>query len=322
MKRLSLCIRYWRWCNNNCTFCFEKNNSFDDMFFKPSKEALDANNALVDKLINEQKYDFFTFKIMGGELFAYPKIAMHLKETIVKFHRYYKEHNLIDFIQNNSNVPETLVVASNLLYQDHSSLDLSLDALMELEDIKSTMMVSYDLVGRFANDAALNLYFKNYKHVFEKYGKVIRPVVSFILSKQNMAALVSKRQTLAKKIFDELYYQMKAPFDMSLLLNDDRINDFKYKTGLLDQFIDLMIEKYPRLLNVYVDTKNYRRYHTDRLTIQGGQIFDEESLYAKKNKMNCLLCPQYLKCHHSYSQISYNAFDCDVKRILEKCERF
>lgn len=72
-KRLSLCLRYWSKCNNRCSFCFEDSSSFQKLkaeeFRDPSVRAIRQNNAVAGRLIDDGDYDFFTFKLMGGELF-------------------------------------------------------------------------------------------------------------------------------------------------------------------------------------------------------------------------------------------------------------
>lgn len=191
-RRLSLCIRYWDWCNNNCTFCFEKSKTFNYMFGMPSCEAVDKNNENIRKLVNGSKYDFFTFKILGGELFAIKDEAiMHkIADSVKYFYDVFDNAGLVEHIETHV-VPETLVIASNLLYSDRTALHICLDALREKgHNIKATMMVSYDLHGRFNAPGKLEQYYSNYMHIFNDYKDVVRPVVSFIMSKQNMEALV------------------------------------------------------------------------------------------------------------------------------------
>jgi len=52
-------------------------------------------------------------------------------------------------------------------------------------------MSSYDLYGRFSNEDAIMKFFNNYTTVSARYKDIITPVASFILSKQNMQAIVS-----------------------------------------------------------------------------------------------------------------------------------
>lgn len=321
-----MCIRYWDQCNNNCTFCFEKNKSFDGMFSKPSTYAIEKNNECIKSLIDYDKYNYYTFKILGGELFFTTDkvISNALADTIEYFYSVFEQSGMLDKIESGQKIPETLVIASNLLYKDNSTLYQSLDVLKsKTRKTNASMMVSYDLYGRFANEKSVELYYNNYLDIFNKYRDVVRPVVSFIMSKQNINMLSQQVKSRELEVFDALY-ALDAPFDMTLLLNDSHVNMFSYTKEELHKFIDIILEKYPKFISVFLDTNDHINFKniSHHLTIQGGQVLKEETLFNKHQKEDCLLCEEYNRCRHSYADISYNAFECDVKEILRRCANY
>ena len=121
------------------------------MFGMPSCDAVDINNEQVKNLVDKEKYDFYTFKILGGELFAIKdeKVMQKIADSVEYFYDVFDNAGLVDYITSHT-VPETLVIASNLLYTDRTALHMCLDRLRSKgKNIKATMMVSYDLYGRF-----------------------------------------------------------------------------------------------------------------------------------------------------------------------------
>lgn len=318
-KRLSLCIRFWGFCNNSCDFCFEQKESFKKLntdYWSPSIAALDENMSVVNKLVNQDNYEYWTFKLMGGELFATNDIDIQRKlAEVIKTLR--SQYNHIEKqILDDPCSPETIVLASNLLNPNANGLKMALDELKAKSPIKSTVMASYDLNGRFHNDYSLETYMKNIQMIRHEYGSHVTPVVSMTMTKQNINELLT--QDTAKKTINyfNYLYDNGFAFDLSLLLNDCNVHKFAYSKSELDDFIDLLVNRYPRLLNTFKDTKKYHAYRTNRLTIQCGEILNEHNLHNESNDLNCLICSQYKKCHHSYGNISYNAYDCDVKEIL------
>ena len=290
------------------------------MFGMPSCDAVDINNEQVKNLVDKEKYDFYTFKILGGELFAIKdeKVMQKIADSVEYFYDVFDNSGLVDYITTHT-VPETLVIASNLLYTDRTALHMCLDRLRSKgNNIKATMMVSYDLYGRFNSPVKLQQYYDNYMHIFNDYSDVVRPVVSFIMSKQNMEALIKQNKSEELEIFNELY-RIGAPFDMTLLLNDSHVDQFAYSRELLVEYIQMVKELYPRFVSVYKDSKRYRSYDTIRYTIQGGKVLDEKDLFNVAQKHDCLLCPEYMQCHHSQADVSYNATYCDVREFLRLC---
>lgn len=323
-KRLSLCIRYWAYCNNKCDFCFEHSTSFNQLrssYNRPSVQAIESNNLIARHEIVSGNYDFYTFKLMGGELFCVkePQIVDSLVKTFEWIYSIYENSGLLDEIYQNRDVStETLVIASNLMYDDRIALKSCLDVLKGRKSIAASTMLSYDLVGRFKTESSLKQYFKNVCWLCENYHDVVKIIPSFVLSRQNMEALIEQRPTLEQQYFDEMY-KMGLSFDIQLLLKDDHIQDFAYSKTLLHQFVNILAEKYPRLLSVFKARSMYKTYQPIRKTIQCRNVFAEELFYHDRVSTNCLICPLFNICHHSYSDISYNATDCDVKAFLLRC---
>lgn len=324
-RRLSLCLRYWSYCNNRCSFCFEDTNAFDELkskFHDPSVFAIDENNARAAELISASEYDFYTFKLMGGELFCFnrPEITKKLVETVEWIYSVYETHNLLNEIsENKKDIPETLVIASNLMFSDREPLSRCLDVLKGKQNINASTMLSFDLAGRFMSSKTLTEYYDNILYLVENYSDTVKLIPSLVLSRQNMDILTNARQCSELDIFDKMY-DSGLTFDIQLLLNDAHIGMFAYSERELKNFVLRLRDRYPRLVEVFKARTLYKQYITTRKTIQCGKVYDEESFYNKSGSDNCLTCGYYKCCHHSYSGISYNATDCDAKEFLKQCE--
>ena len=189
-KRLSLCLRYWSKCNNRCSFCFEDSSTFSRLrngkFRNPSVWAIRQNNEVAQSLVDGGKYDFFTFKLMGGELFNVvdTDIISELVRTVKWICGVYKQHRLVDEIsENRKKITETLIIASNLMYDDTRSIESCLSELCENDYIAASTMFSFDLDGRFNSETSLNQYMRNIKLMRQRYGRYVKIIPSMVLTR-------------------------------------------------------------------------------------------------------------------------------------------
>ena len=325
-KRLSFNIRYWSKCNNKCTFCFEDSDTYTNIFCNPSVEAIDANNAVVKRMVNESNYDTYAFKLLGGELFYVrnKEIIKRLADTVDWIYDVYDSRGIIPTLDKAKDgfCQETLLIASTLLYKEPDAMNACLDVLASKPcSIHPSMMLSYDLHGRFIRPGMADRYYKNYCDIVNNYPGLIRPVVSFLFSRQNMEILANQTPCRELEIFDELY-NMGAPFDGTLLYNDSHIDYFAYTVDQLHAFVDVLFRKYPRILRSFVNifgvAREYHSHVTTRVTVQGGAAFSDNDFFEKDKTKDhkCLCCSEYSQCVHCWPDISYNVTHCDVREII------
>ena len=321
-KRLSVCLRYWRYCNNNCSFCFERSEQFKDIMDEmPSVDAILKNDAVAKSLMAKDKYQRYTFKILGGELFAITdkSIITALADSVQFYCNAIAD--AIEQYPDDANIQEPFVFASNMLYDDPTAMYTCFDRIAEnsqrYSKMKISMMSSYDLYGRFSNEDAIMKFFNNYTTVSARYKDIISPVASFILSKQNMQAIVSQKKCLELDVFNEIYNR-GYPMDIQLLYNDSKLCQFKYSKEDLINFAKVMKERYPRVLKTLFNFgRLYNKMISDRYTVQNGRVFQEQDIFnTNMAQQKCLLCKDMHKCRNTFHEVEYNVTKCDIQYFL------
>lgn len=321
-KRLSICLRYWRYCNNNCSFCFERSEQFKGIMDEiPSVDAILKNDAIAKSLMAKDEYQRYTFKMLGGELFAITdKTIINALADSIQFYC----DTIVDAIEkypNDISDQDPIVVASNMLYDDPIAMHTCFDRIAEngqrYKKIRISMMSSYDFYGRFKNASDIMKFYENYIAISNRYKNIVTPVASFILSRQNMQAIVSQKKTIELDVFNQIYND-GYPIDIQLLYNDSNLSQFKYSKEELVEFAKVMKDRYPRILKTFFDFKRlYNKMISDRYTIQNGRIFLEKDIFnTNMAKQKCLLCKDMHKCRNSYHEVEYNATDCDIQYFL------
>jgi hypothetical protein len=156
MKSLKPIYEFLLWdaCNNNCKFCFERQN--------PQRLTLAEREYSIDKLMQVIDSDTFIkgshLLLMGGEIFDTPTVFDKLKPLIDKVIGMMKVGDI-----------DILYLNTNLIYKKIDILVYLLERLKENDYFsRFQMTTSYDLEGRFTPKTE-QLMLHNLEYVRNKY---------------------------------------------------------------------------------------------------------------------------------------------------------
>lgn len=274
----------WDNCNNNCAFCFQRDNP--RIFNKQKrKEILDEVLSFIhgDKFIKGSH-----ILICGGEIFDKPQDFLQLNDFFNK---------IIDLM--NKNIIDLLYINTNLIYKNLEGLNFLLKNIKEnnlFDRLKFTS--SYDLEGRFKTEESRNLMLSNLKWINNNYPEC-KIVVNTILTKQVCNAIISN--TFSLKNFMQEY---KCWINLIPYI----IHDKKLSATRNEIFKTLK----------YVDKENpgYLEYYIPNMSIT-----QEKWLYMYKDNMFQFCSCEMAECGHSINFKRYSekgtCFCCDLKMLLE-----
>ena len=166
----------WNNCSNNCTFCHQRahERKINDKILTP-KEQIDSLLAC-KKFLESENYEFGNnILLVGGEIFdnTFIEVQAVLNDLLEQILDWMNEGKIYLFYVN-----------TNLLYKDtrllYSFLD-NIDKRHLFDRLKFT--TSYDMVGRFTTKERELLFYKNLKHLTDKYPD-IKIVVNTVLTKE------------------------------------------------------------------------------------------------------------------------------------------
>ena len=325
--RLSSCIRYFNQCGNSCDFCFQKYPTFlkkFNLFQKHSLEAIRENNkALVDYIYNVQKpFDTYTFKLMGGQLFQFTQREMFIgmAQTIQMIYKVLDDFDVYRSLDQLGYTSHVILLSSNLLFEDQSLLYYTLDMIRERKKINARMMFSFDCYGRFKTRDDLCLFRKNLLQFDQRYHDVALPIVSFVLTKQNMQAMYNQEKTQQMRVLNQLY-DSGFVFDVTMLANDHFVDSMKYSLEDLEKFKQILKTRYPQIVDVYKNQAYHRSLRSKFITVQDKKILNDLQCYDKSQNIGsvmkkCIVCDRYNVCSQMLPERDYNVTDCDIKSIF------
>lgn len=172
----------WDNCNNNCSFCFQREAP---RLFNHQKRAF-----ILDEVINFIQSDRFIkgshILVCGGEIFDKPQDNPQLNNFFSK---------IITLMLDN--VIDLLYLNTNLIYKDLTGLNFLLQIIKDnnlFDRLKFT--TSYDLEGRFRKEEDRDLMLSNLKWINNTYPDC-KIVVNTILTKQVCEALINESYKLS-----------------------------------------------------------------------------------------------------------------------------
>lgn len=177
----------WNNCNNNCSFCWQKE-------LKQHGKYLDSDGKMramdsVMAFIASESFQFGShILLVGGELFD----TRFDGKLLCK----YKE--FINFIAKRVSVGkiDLLYLNTNLIYKDLTYLFMFLDTLNRFNCIdRVKFTTSYDVFGRFKDEEARTLVLENIKTLKDKYAD-LQIVTNIILTKQACEAILANKLNL------------------------------------------------------------------------------------------------------------------------------
>lgn len=118
----------------------------------------------------------------------------------------YRQHHLVQKItENQRRITETLILASNLMYDNTYSIESCLSELCGSDYIAASTMFSFDLNGRFNTKTSLDQYMRNIDLLRRRYGNYVKIIPSMVLTRQNMEVLSKDVDCEELKAFKKLY---------------------------------------------------------------------------------------------------------------------
>ena len=159
----------WSNCPNNCQFCWQRKMDKAETNLTEA-EKLQAIDAVKNEIAT---LDYTDILIVGGEVYCTHSQAVN--DALIGLFELIKER--ID-----NGLTRLMYANSNLLYDDLSVVMGLLDIFTGSED-KLRFTTSYDIYGRYSDEAHRQLFLNNLAYITQHYPK-IHPVVNCILTSQ------------------------------------------------------------------------------------------------------------------------------------------
>ena len=237
----------FRYCNNNCKFCYLQPN------MRKIPLSLDECKQLVSNYINWLKDNIHRFEpdmsflveLIGGELFIMNDDYYQLYYDTIKETK--------DII---GNIPFSVSMVSNLLLnEDHFNKFVKLYKDISNLGIEVDLVTSYDMWGRFKTEKVLELWRNN----LIKLADIAKPItIEFILSKPSIEHYLNKSDIYVAILND-------------LLEDNERFNvifnEYVPNNSENIQYVpsnDLLIEFHKKLVDRYYGHIKYLDFLLDR----------------------------------------------------------
>lgn len=286
MKSLKPIYEFLLWdaCNNNCKFCFERQN--------PQKLTLAEREFSIDKLMKLIDSETFIkgshLLLMGGEIFDTPTVFEKLKPLINK---------IIGMMQKNE--IDILYLNTNLIYKKLDILTYLLERLRENDFFnRFQMTTSYDLEGRFTPKTE-KLMLRNLEYIRNTYPNC-NIAVNTILSNTVCNKILSKEWSV--RGFAEKYKVNLMLIPYIVLLPSLSANRSKIFKTL--KFVDDEMPNY--IHNILLNLDN----HQEKRIYRFNPMSKEYEFCSCENS----------ECGHSINLKTYSdgtCFVCDLKKMFE-----
>lgn len=275
----------WDNCNNNCKFCFQREN--------PRLFSYSKRKYILDEVISFIDSDKFIkgshILICGGEIFDKPKDFNNLSIFFDKIISYMK-NNIIDL----------LYINTNLIYANLSGVMNLLDKIKEagfFDRLKFT--TSYDLEGRFKTEEIRNLMLNNLIYLTNKY-KDLKVVTNIILTKQVCESIINNKLNISEFMTKYNCWVNLIPY---IVLDDNLTAERK--------------DIFKSLYTVEKQSPGYLSKYVPNMTIT-----QEKLLYMYKNDKFVFCSCEIDKCGHSINFKRYSkhntCFCCDLREIFNE----
>ena len=274
----------WDNCNNNCKFCWQREN--------PRLYNIQKRKDILREVLNFIYSDKFVkgshILVCGGEIFDDVIPSEYLKE-------FFSEISCLMY----NDVIELLYLNTNLLCKDTLSMLNILSVFKEkglIERIRFT--TSYDIEGRFKDEESKNHMLDNLGFV-KKYYPDIPTVINTVLTKQACEAILSGEYNLKETMEKYNCWVNLVPY----IVLDENLRADKSLIFKTLYFVNQQCEGY---LEKYVPNMC---------------ITQEKWLYMyKDNEFQFCSCPVSEDCGHSVNFKRYSTegtcFCCDLQEVF------
>ena len=310
----------FRWCNNNCSFCYLKNY----MFKKPL--PIDDMNKILNNMLEWldmyiEEFDIDTeirMILIGGELFCLGD----------EYYRFYKKVITLtdNVLKKHCRRLKTVGFCTNLLLnEDRRSALIDLHKHCISEEIHSDIFTSYDLYGRFDCKEKIELWYNNVEYL-RKNVPELGIGVEFLLIKQGLERYVDNIDCPENYYFDKI---MTMDIDIlgaavtqrdnpQLVPSQDTLYKFYEKilnlygiNNMLEEFETDLDRMKPRddapALLIYFDQDGVKEKYCDGLI---NRTIDNE--VGEKN-FRCMQDPKW------YKNFLYNKIGCASCKYIKQC---
>lgn len=237
----------FRYCNNNCKFCYLQPNMRKIPLSLDECKQLASNyyNWLKDNIHRFEPDMSLLVELIGGELFIMDDEYYELYYKIIK-----------ETKQIIGTIPFSVSLVSNLLLdEDHLNKFIKLYQNINDLDIEVDLVTSYDIWGRFNSEKSFNLWRNN----LIKVSNIIKPItIEFILSKPNIEHYLNK---------SDVYVNVLD----SLLEDTDKFNvlfnEYVPNTSENIQYVpsnNLIVDFHKKLIDKYYGHIPYLDYLTNK----------------------------------------------------------
>lgn len=190
-------------CNNNCTFCFQK-NTVNSHFVNPLEVLARFDTLLSHIRENHTQVSEINIDITGGELFYLPGLS----------EMYHEMFDHIALLKAEIGKPIRCLLGTNLLYKDTSVLYDVLGYIIRKDrDILRGVFTSFDVSGRFQTVERLELFAANADALSDYlYTERIPMAMVSVLSRDSIKRFmnpVTDMDIAFKKIYDRFYSKAK-----------------------------------------------------------------------------------------------------------------
>lgn len=228
----------FRYCNNNCKFCYLQPN------MRKIPLSLDECRQLKDNFINWLRDNIdrfepdvsFLVELIGGELFIMNKDYYQLYYDTIKEAKEITDKHNVEF--------HTDMISNFLLSKEH--LNDFLDLYKKLSDLglEVDIATSFDLWGRFKSDSAIDTWITNLEEVSYNIKKPI--TIEVILSKPSLEEYLNNPNSRLSVMLDGL---LSMPDDFNIVFNDyvpNKEENIQYvpSNELIVEFYKKLVDKY------------------------------------------------------------------------------
>lgn len=274
----------WDNCNNNCQFCFQRENP---RLFNKCKREIILNKVL--SFINSDKFIKGSHVlIVGGEIFDKPSDFEILDSFFCQILKYMIDGTI-----------DLLYINTNLIYKDLGGVDSLLKRIKTLNLFdRLRFTTSYDLQGRFRTEEDRNLMLSNLKLLTGIYTD-LHVVTNTILTKQTCENILNG--SFNPKEFCDNYN-----CDINLIPYIVYIKELSASRGQI----------FNALLKTNEIIPGYFKRYTDNLALSQDKL-----LYKFNGKELEFVSCGNLECGHSENFNMYSddktCFVCDLIKICE-----
>jgi len=310
--RYEVVISLFTECNMKCSFCADRNRSFE----KVSKSAIDLRFEHFKTLINSRifHHKHIDIKLFGGELFQ-DKFSDEVYEW------YYAFVDSVESLLREHGITWQWYISSNFIFKNSER------PFAFLKRINAVVRCSFDFKGRFTKETQIERFIAN---VFKAKDYGIEPKLAIIMTRTAIDCIMHRKGSLFK-VFEDFYNRdILSEFDYydkaTTIINAkvSEIDEECVDERLLAQFFIHLYENYDRmdLVKSLLDRSNVHYHCCHGATITDKLYYQCCDLYTATQKLmeshNCYMCDYFYCCGGMCNRVFNDCGElCHLKMVYE-----